>query len=174
MTVPMAPVRLLAGVAFSVVAAGVALFVPTAAAIGIAADLAADPVRFGLVITGLYLVRPLFVLPTTPLAVLVGYGYRTVLGIPVAVAGVVVTVVPVFVVARWLLNEDGSRTPGPLTTGRPAALLSRADRLVDRYYATAGPFASSSSHGSRRSPWTSRRVLRPSAASGSISSCWGR
>lgn len=132
-------IRLLVGltVVGAVVAAGV-LTSPTTV-LGAVESVAADPYRFGLVVAGLYLVRPLFALPTTPLAVVVGYGFGVALGIPVALLGVVVTVVPVFLVARWLTGPDRDAPtlrsyPGPL-----GSLLEGAGRVVTRYYETAGP-----------------------------------
>ena len=94
---------------------------------------AADPVSFGLVVVGLYLVRPLFAWPTTPLAVVVGYGYGVALGVPIALAGVVATVIPTFLAVRWFADgpSSDSTTFGPV--------LERACAATTRYYETTGP-----------------------------------
>jgi uncharacterized membrane protein YdjX (TVP38/TMEM64 family) len=77
-------------------------------------------------------------LPTTPLAVAVGYGYGIALGLPVALVGVVVTAVPVFVVARRVV-DGGSAQTALRTTEQPGHRFARAERLVDRYYGSMGP-----------------------------------
>ncbi|QFU83889.1 TVP38/TMEM64 family protein [Natronorubrum aibiense] len=105
---------------------------------GVVESIAADPYLFGLVVIGLYLLRPLFVLPTTPLAVVVGYGYGVALGVPVALVGVVTTVVPVFLAARWL-GAGATETATALRGGWFGALLERTGTTVSRYYETAGP-----------------------------------
>ncbi|WIV67903.1 TVP38/TMEM64 family protein [Natrialbaceae archaeon AArc-T1-2] len=97
---------------------------------------ASDPYRFGLVVAGLYLVRPALAWPTTPLAVVVGYGYGVALGVPIALVGVVVTVIPVFVVVRRTVGRAGGHD-GDVLGG--FGLLERTGRAVDRYYEAAGP-----------------------------------
>ncbi|ARS88418.1 TVP38/TMEM64 family protein [Natrarchaeobaculum aegyptiacum] len=103
--------------------------------------LAADPVTFGFVVAGLYLVRPLFAWPTTPLAIVVGYGLGVTLGIPVAMVGVLVTVVPPFLAARWFVGgaDSPATTMQPGPTGRLESTLERAGDVATRYYRTAGP-----------------------------------
>ncbi|RQG96961.1 TVP38/TMEM64 family protein [Natrarchaeobius oligotrophus] len=121
----------------AVVAAG--LLVSPEAAFGSFESLAGDPLVFGVVVAGLYLVRPLFAWPTTPLAVVVGYGYGVALGVPVALVGVVASVVPVFLVARRFAATDGARrceTDGDAAGRNP---LERLGDGVARYYRTAGP-----------------------------------
>lgn len=132
MTVP-AAVRPMVGllVLSGVLIAGVATSPTTA--FGVLEAVAADPYLFGLAVTGLYLVRPLFAWPTTPLAVVVGYGYGVTLGIPVALAGVVATVIPTFLAVRWF--ADGSSS-GPTVFG---SVLERACSATTRYYETTGP-----------------------------------
>ena len=135
----------------SILAAG-ALVSPSSL-LGTAESVSADPVLFGLVVIALYLGRPLLALPTTPLAVVVGYGYGVPVGVPVALAGVVTTVVPVFLVVRWITDagtDTASDTDGPdggvsaesvsASTAAPfGAVLERAGTAVDRYYEAAGP-----------------------------------
>ncbi|QCW02652.1 TVP38/TMEM64 family protein [Natrinema pallidum] len=124
--------RALAGaiVASGAVAAGV--LVSPSTIVGTVDAVAADPILFGLLVTGLYLVRPLLAWPTTPLAAVVGYGFGVPVGVPIALCGVVVTVFPVFVAARWL-------AAGASDEDADAALLERAGDTVARYYETAGP-----------------------------------
>ncbi|QSW99103.1 TVP38/TMEM64 family protein [Haloterrigena alkaliphila] len=97
-----------------------------------------DPYLFGVLVACLYLLRPLFALPTTPLAVVVGYGYGVAVGVPIALVGVVTTVVPVFLAARWLVG-DPEKACSPAQPGRIRSLLERARTVVERYYETAGP-----------------------------------
>ncbi|WP_306058597.1 TVP38/TMEM64 family protein [Natronococcus wangiae] len=137
MTSQSASVRALAGALLLAAIATVGVLVPTSTVVDTAESVAGDPILFGLVVVGLYLVRPLALVPTTPLAVVVGYGYGVPLGIPVALVGVVVTVVPVFLVARWLVEGDDRRAAA-LRSGRIGRLFERTERAVRRYYDTAG------------------------------------
>jgi uncharacterized membrane protein YdjX (TVP38/TMEM64 family) len=66
--------------------------------------LGADPVRFGLALCLLALVRPLFVWPTTLLAVAAGFGYGPA-GAPLGLALVTGSALPTFLVARRLGGE---------------------------------------------------------------------
>jgi uncharacterized membrane protein YdjX (TVP38/TMEM64 family) len=92
---------------------GFALLCVLAAALLVAPDralrwlewVAADPLRFGLVLFVLSLVRPVVAWPTTLLAVGAGYGYGLV-GIPYALALITLTSVPPFLVARWFGRES--------------------------------------------------------------------
>jgi uncharacterized membrane protein YdjX (TVP38/TMEM64 family) len=139
MTMVPASTRAVAGAVLLGTIATAAVLVPTATAVSTAESVAADPVRFGLVVAALYLARPLALVPTTPLAIVVGYGYGVALGVPVALAGVVVTVLPVFFVARWFVG-GGERGVGRGTIhGRIERLAGRTDRVVRRYYDAAGP-----------------------------------
>ncbi|WP_201294029.1 VTT domain-containing protein [Natronorubrum halalkaliphilum] len=120
----------------AILAAGV--LGPSSAILGLVESAANDPLLFGLLVVGLYLVRPLLALPTTPLAVVVGYGYGVTLGVPIALLGVVTTVLPVFVVARWIAGRDD---PSCSTSfdGLLGTTLERTGTAVTRYYDTAGP-----------------------------------
>lgn len=148
---------------FAIVTAGV-LASPTSV-LESADSVSADPAVFGLLVIGLYLVRPLFVLPTTPLAIVVGYGYGVSVGIPVALVGVAITVTPVFFAARWMAGTEGDRPIGGSKPDRPSTdhsgddaetavssgpiatvfygfrdrVLVRSRSVVSRYYETAGP-----------------------------------
>ncbi|MFC4542196.1 TVP38/TMEM64 family protein [Halosolutus amylolyticus] len=120
--------------------------------------LASDPYQFAVVVAGLYLVRPLFAWPTTPLAVVVGYGYGVGLGVPIALLGVVTTVIPVFVAVRRLTGtgaaarqdagtdgrveptaESGPATPTVAFGGVAGRVFDRTGTAIDRYYGVAGP-----------------------------------
>ena len=117
-----------------VVTAGL-LVSPSATATAFA-TVANDPVTFGGLVAALYLVRPLLAWPTTPLAVVVGYGFGVTAGIPIAMAGIVVTVIPPFLAARWVANGTESSAVRTLPMGTH---LSRIGRSVERYYETTGP-----------------------------------
>ncbi|MCU4740230.1 TVP38/TMEM64 family protein [Natronoglomus mannanivorans] len=157
------PRRALLGavVAVSIVAAGL-LLSPTATLASLE-SLAADPVLFGLVVCGLYLVRPLLAWPTTPLALVVGYGYGVTLGVPVALIGIVVTVVPVYLAARWVTTEADVDAVSALPFGLDTA-LERTGRSVTRYYETAGPIRGVTA--SRLAPIPSDIATCAAAASG--------
>ncbi|ELY67589.1 TVP38/TMEM64 family protein [Natrinema versiforme] len=141
MSVSSVRTRALAGAvaASGMVAAG--LLVSPSKVMGTVDALVADPFLFGLVVAGLYLVRPLFAWPTTPLAVVVGYGFGVAAGVPIALVGVVTTVLPVFLVARWLAagEADAARESRAEGEGSDSRVLERAGDAVARYYETAGP-----------------------------------
>ncbi|RQG91148.1 TVP38/TMEM64 family protein [Natrarchaeobius halalkaliphilus] len=121
----------------AIVTAG--LLVSPAAMAGFLESLAADPGLFALTVAGLYLVRPLFAWPTTPLSIVVGYGYGIALGVPIAIVGVVVTVVPVFLAARWFVASNGSSATADSSLETAWGPLDRISGAVTRYYRTTGP-----------------------------------
>ncbi len=98
-------------------------------------SVADDPVLFGLVVAGLYLVRPLFAWPTTPLALVVGYGFGLALGVPIALTGVILTVTPVFVAARWFVSDPAEPSLEELPFG---GSIDRTTTAIYQYYRTAG------------------------------------
>jgi len=138
MSLSSARTRALAGaiMATAMVAAG--LLVSPSTTLGAVDSLTADPLLFGVVVAGLYLVRPLLAWPTTPLAAVVGYGFGAAVGLPIALLGVVVTVLPVFVAARWLSADNAAasettphtRDPAPENEGDRSRLLERAGDAV--------------------------------------------
>ncbi|ELY95740.1 hypothetical protein C483_00635 [Natrialba hulunbeirensis JCM 10989] len=137
MSVPSVSTRVLAGVLLVSAAVTAGLLVSPTATVSAMESVTADPTLFGAAIVGLYLVRPLFAWPTTPLAAVVGYGFGVTVGIPVALAGVAVTVTPVFFVARRTL---GSASPNPAATNTWFdSALGRTHAVVERYFTTAGP-----------------------------------
>jgi uncharacterized membrane protein YdjX (TVP38/TMEM64 family) len=109
-------------VALSVVCG--ALLVSPAAAIDRVQAVADDPVLFGVVLLGLYLVRPLFAWPTTILSVAVGYGYGF-LGLPFALGGIALTTIPPFLAVRWF--DRGVD-------------VGRVGEASEQFFATAGDF----------------------------------
>ena len=133
MSVPSGRSRALAGalVAAGILAAGI-LVSPTTV-LETADAVAGEPLAFGLIVAGLYLVRPLLAWPTTPLAAVVGYGFGVVAGVPIALVGVITTVLPVFVAVRWLTGDGTATAPGG------GGLLERAGGTVACYYETTGP-----------------------------------
>lgn len=124
--------RALAGVLVLGTLAAGALLVSPSATLAAVESVAADPYLFGLAVAALYLLRPLLAWPTTPLAVVVGYGYGVALGVPVALAGVVLTAIPPFLAVRWLAD-------GTDVDGLPGSILGRAGGAAAGYYDHAGP-----------------------------------
>ena len=92
------------GAALGAVVAASLLASPEAA-LSAASAAAADPLLFGAALLAIYLVRPFVAWPTTAVAILAGYGYGVALGVPVALAGAVVTSMPPFLGVRWLAGE---------------------------------------------------------------------
>ena len=159
-------VRWLVGVVILVGIGTASLLVSPSTTFEVAESVAADPSLFGLLVAGLYLVRPLFAWPTTPLAIVVGYGYGIGLGVPIALVGVLITVLPVYLTVRWI--TDGS----PIEANRPplvgsasiSAGLERTGSAVCRYYETAGPIRGVTA--SRLAPIPSDVATAAAAASG--------
>lgn len=116
--------RIALGGLFLGVVAVAALLVRPAQMLETVRHVADDTLLFGVILTGLFLVRPIFLWPTTPLAALVGYGFGITLGLPLALVGVLATVTPTYVAVRWL---DGGATGG------------RVRGTVRRYFAATGP-----------------------------------
>jgi uncharacterized membrane protein YdjX (TVP38/TMEM64 family) len=128
--------RLALGVAVAAVIVG-SLVVSPAAALARLSWLAADPVRFGLALVAVCLVRPLFVWPTTLLAVAAGYGYGLV-GAPVGLALVTASSLPTFVIARWVASPpvgapgdggDGDGPPGEDSASGVSRVVTVARRV---------------------------------------------
>ncbi|AFZ74871.1 TVP38/TMEM64 family protein [Natronobacterium gregoryi] len=133
MSLPSVSRRAIAGVVVAGVVVVAGFLLSPSAATGIIESISNDPSLFALAVAGLYLIRPAFAWPTTPLAMVVGYGYGVALGVPVALVGVVVTVLPVFLAVRWLTTDDGRGT------ACDDDILERAGNVVARYYETTGP-----------------------------------
>lgn len=86
---------------------------------------AGDPLLFSFVVLALYLLRPVVLWPTTLVAVVVGYGFGFAAGVPIALAGAVLTSVAPFYLARRL--------------GRDAPIVGSVQSLGERFFETAGP-----------------------------------
>lgn len=105
--------RLVSGLALAVVVVGAFLLSP-ATVVSHATWVAADPLRLVVAASLLALVRPLLAWPTTLLALVVGYGFGPI-GIPFALALIVLTSIPPFLFARHYrettrLADVGERT----------------------------------------------------------------
>lgn len=112
--------RQLGGIAvFAVVAVVASLVLSPERVLEAVANLSNHPVKFGLALFVLYLVRPLFAWPISPISALVGYVLGLEYGIPVALVGATLTTIPPFLFARYAgsgggglfarLNEVGER-----------------------------------------------------------------
>ena len=106
-----------------------ALTLPPRVLVNRLAGLTADPVAFVAVLGAVYLVRPFLLWPVTALAVLVGYLYGPVVGLPVALAGTGLSALPPYLLAR---RVDG----GPL-----ASLGGAGRRVADAVGAFRGVVA---------------------------------
>lgn len=116
--------RQLAGLTLlGVVVAAVSLASSPTRVAAAVADLATHPVRFGAVLLVAYLVRPLVAWPISVLSVVVGVALGPA-GVPVALAGAVVTCLPPYLLARRL--------------GHDAGVLGRLGDRGRRYFGAAG------------------------------------
>ncbi|WP_136689005.1 TVP38/TMEM64 family protein [Halorhabdus amylolytica] len=68
---------------------------------------AGSPLALVGVLAGLYAVRPLVLWPISALSILAGYGLGVTLGVPVALAGAVLTCIPPYLLARRAPRETG-------------------------------------------------------------------
>jgi uncharacterized membrane protein YdjX (TVP38/TMEM64 family) len=85
-------------------------------------DLRSQPFVFGLVVVGLYLGRPLVAWPMSLCSAVVGYGYGLP-GVPLALAGVLLTCLPPYALGRYA--ED-------------ASALGRVGHAGERFFARVG------------------------------------
>lgn len=136
--------QLLAGVALPAALVAAWLVSPAAVAMRLS-WLAADPTRFGAALLALAVVRPLFLWPTTLLALGAGYGYG-VAGAPVALVLIVLTSVPPYLLARRLrsggrLSAAGARlvdATGDLRSVTASRLLPAPSDVVSAAAGVAG------------------------------------
>ena len=110
------------GVVVALFVAGGLLLSPDAVVQRIGALL--DSPYFPLVLLGLYLVRSLIAWPITALAVLVGFEYGLPLGIPIALAGAVVSTYVPYALTRY--------------TDFESRLLERTEEMADRFFDATG------------------------------------
>jgi len=118
--------RSIAGVGLLAVVVAAALTLSPDAAIGAVDAAADDPVTFLAVVAALYLVRPLALWPPTLVAVVVGYGLGIAAGVPIALAGAVLTSVPTYAAARWV------------GAGNDCAPIERLAGVGGGYFGSAG------------------------------------
>jgi len=114
--------RYAAGAAAAVLVALAAVLRPARALDALRAALASP--WFPAILVGLYAVRPFLAWPISALSVLVGYRYGLAVGVPVALAGAVLTSLPAYAAGRY--------APGD---GR---LLGRFSAGSERFFAAAG------------------------------------
>jgi len=114
--------RLLAGVAAALVVA-LAVLVRPARALAVLRAALASP-WFPLVLVGLYAVRPFLAWPISVLSALVGFKYGVLVGVPVALAGAVLTSLPAYAAGRYA-PADGR-------------LVGRFSDGIQRFFAAAG------------------------------------
>lgn len=141
------------------VLAGVALGVTPDAALSRLRWLATSPIRFAVALIALAAIRPLLAWPTTLLAVAVGFGYGWV-GTPFALALVVGTAVPLYVLARagrLRLRDDSE-------VGGRSGVADRLCRAGERLAAESG--SARAVAGVRLLPLPSDAVTLGAAAAG--------
>lgn len=99
--------RQLVGIATVAIVASVAFVVASPETVFAHADnLAGSPALAIIVLTGLYLVRPLLAWPISVLSILLGYLFGPI-AIPLGIAGAVLTTLPAYVIARSLNHDAG-------------------------------------------------------------------
>jgi uncharacterized membrane protein YdjX (TVP38/TMEM64 family) len=131
--------RQVAGLALLAVVAVASLLAGPDRLLGVARDLADDPLRFGVLLVFVYLVRPLFAWPTTLVAVLAGYAYGPVWGFPVALAGTTGSALLPFLAARYFGTRPGDAGPDEgVESGRGSGLIARLGDSGERFFAAAG------------------------------------
>ena len=89
------------------VAAVATLSSSPAAILATVETVAGSPLALVGLLAGLYAVRPLVLWPISALSVLAGYGLGVTLGVPVALAGAVLTCIPPYLLARHAPRETG-------------------------------------------------------------------
>jgi len=101
------------------------------------AGLSTRPVLFGGALVVIYLVRPLFAWPISPISALVGYVLGVTYGVPVALVGATLTCVPPFLFARYVGVDDPEDSPETIVDRLGAA----GRRVVEVTGATRGVLA---------------------------------
>jgi len=146
--------RYLAGAAAALVVALAVLARPARALDALRAALASP--WFPVILVGLYAVRPFLAWPISVLSALVGFKYGLLVGVPVALAGALLTSLPPYAVGRYA-PADGR-------------LLGRFSDGSRRFFAGVGanraatrPRTSPAAAKNRRLPSENRPNSRPSA-----------
>jgi len=132
--------RQIAGLALLAVVAAASLLTGPDRLLGVARNLADSPLRFGVLLVFVYLVRPLFAWPTTLVAVLAGYAYGPLWGFPVARAGTTGSALLPFLAARYFgarPGEDAGLDEGA-ESGWGSGLVARLGDSGERFFAAAG------------------------------------
>lgn len=104
----MAPGRrqVVGGALAAAVLAAAALTSPTGT-LSTLSGLSERPVAFAALLVGIYLVRPFVAWPTMAVSAGVGYVLGPVVGLPVALAGAVLTSLPAFYLGEWFQAGEG-------------------------------------------------------------------
>lgn len=110
--------------ALAAVVAGAALLFSPEAVLGSVERLAANPVALLAVLAVLYVARPFLMWPISVLSVTVGFVLGVEYGVPVAIAGTLLSNSIVFLFARYARTEDG--------------VVGFASRSGDRYVESVG------------------------------------
>jgi uncharacterized membrane protein YdjX (TVP38/TMEM64 family) len=84
-----------------------AVLLSPAAVLAHAEALSARPGLFAGALVAIYLFRPFLLWPISAISVLVGYVYGLSVGVPVGLAGAVLTSLPPFALARYVRTDDG-------------------------------------------------------------------
>jgi uncharacterized membrane protein YdjX (TVP38/TMEM64 family) len=114
-----------------VVAVAAALVLSPTGVLTALAELGDRPLVFGATLLGLYLLRPVVAWPVSPLSALVGYVLGVWVGVPVALAGAVLTCVPPFLLARYMGSPESGGPIGWLcATGQEVVGITGATRGV--------------------------------------------
>ncbi len=119
--------RYVAGGLLVAVVVGVAWLTSPSVALAALEWLAADPIRFGVALTAVAVIRPFLAWPTTLIAVAVGFGYGWI-GVPLAVLLLTLTALPPY----WFARAGRVR----LTDG--SGTVAGAFDVVDRFVVDAG------------------------------------
>lgn len=125
--------QLLGTAALVALAAAATLLLSPARLVDELAALSSRPLTFAGALALLYLVRPLFAWPISPISALVGFVLGVRYGVPVALVGAVLTCLPPYLVARFVL--DGDERDGGLfgrlgSAGRQVVAVTGATRGV--------------------------------------------
>ena len=99
--------RELAGLAVVAVVVAAGLATDPERALAALVSLSDRPVLFGVVLLGIYAVRPFLAWPTMAVSIVVGYVLGPWVGLPVALAGAVITSLPAFYLACWFRTDEG-------------------------------------------------------------------
>ena len=89
------------------IALGAALLFSPATVVTELEQLATQPLQFTLALVAIYLVRPFLLWPVSSIALVLGYVYGPVIGLPVALVGAALSGLPPFFIARYARADVG-------------------------------------------------------------------